>query len=123
MSKDAGKPDPAQACGRKTLTPVSQFSAAGPRALADLMDRGRLADLAGEARRRQGLTERVRLKLPQEAAAHLVTASLSTDGVLVLTMDASVWAARIRFEALEFAGGRRVRVRVQPPQSNQPGTT
>jgi len=51
--------------------------------------------------------------LPAEMAAHLVTAGTAPTGELVLTMDASVWAARMRYHAEQF-GGQRVKIKVQP---------
>ncbi len=84
-----------------------------PRSLAELLKTGRLADLAAEARRREGLTERIRRLLPAAEAAHLVAANTSDSGELVLTMDSSVWAARVRYRA-EDLGAERLRVRVLP---------
>ncbi len=84
-----------------------------PRSLADLLSGGELGAVAAEARRRRDLTHEIRALLPAEMAAHLVTAGTSPTGELVLTMDASVWAARVRYHAEEF-GGQRVRVKVQP---------
>ena len=83
------------------------------RSLADLLAGGELGALAAEARRRRDLTGEIRELLPAELAAHLVTAGTTRAGDLVLTMDASVWAARLRFHAEEL-GGQRVKVKVQP---------
>ena len=85
-----------------------------PKSLADLLGGGHLAALGAEARRRRDLTEQVRAMLPPEAAGHLVSASIAAAGELVLTMDASAWAARVRYLAEEIGGGRRVRVKVRP---------
>ncbi len=85
-----------------------------PRSLADLLTGGELGALAAEARRRRDLTAEIRALLPAEMAPHLVTAGTSPTGELVLTMDASVWAARIRYHA-ELLGGQRIKVKVQPP--------
>jgi hypothetical protein len=84
-----------------------------PRSLADLLSGGELGAVAAEARRRRDLTHEIRALLPAEMAAHLVMAGTSPTGELVLTMDASVWAARVRYHAEEL-GGQRVRVKVQP---------
>ena len=95
-----------------------------PRSLAELLKTGSLADLAVEARRREGLTERIRGLLPAEEAAHLVAVHAMDTGELVLTMDSSVWAARVRYRA-EDLGEERLRVRVLPqtPQSGNAGTS
>ena len=84
-----------------------------PRSLADLLADGPLGAVAAEARRRADLTDEIRSLLPAEMAAHLVTAGTAPSGELVLTMDASVWAARMRYHA-EQLGGQRIKVRVQP---------
>ena len=83
------------------------------RSLADLLADGALGAVAAEAKRRRDLTEEIRSLLPAEMAAHLVTAGRSPAGELVLTMDASVWAARMRYHA-EQLGNQRIKVRVQP---------
>ena len=95
-----------------------------PRSLAELLETGNLADLAAEARRREGLTARIRGLLPSDEAAHLVAANATDSGELVLMMDSSVWAARVRYRA-EDLGADRLRVRVLPPlaQSDKPGTS
>ena len=84
-----------------------------PRSLADLLADGALGAVAAEARRRRNLTDEIRSLLPADLAAHLVTAGTSPAGELVLTMDASVWAARVRYHAEEL-GGQRIKVKVQP---------
>jgi hypothetical protein len=89
-------------------------SATKAKSLADLLAGGRLGALTAEARRRRELTEQVRALLPAEAAPHLVTASTGPAGELVLTMDASVWAARVRYYAERVGGARGLVVRVQP---------
>ncbi len=85
---------------------------------------GNLADITAEARRREGLTERIRRLLPVDEAAHLVAASTTDSGELVLMMDSSVWAARVRYRA-EDLGAQRLRVRVLPQiaQPDKPGTS
>lgn len=89
-----------------------------PKALADVLAGGELGKLGAEARRRRDLTEQLRGALPAEAAPHLVTASTLPSGELVLTMDASVWAARVRYLAAEL-GVERIRVRVRPSQGDR----
>ncbi len=84
-----------------------------PRTLADLLAGGELGAIAAEAKRRRDLTEEIRSLLPADMAPHLVTAGTAPTGELVLTMDASVWAARMRFHA-EQLGGQRIKVKVQP---------
>lgn len=85
------------------------------RSLADLLAGGELGALAAEARRRRDLTAEIRALLPAEMAPHLVTAGTTRAGELVLTMDTSVWAARVRYHAEQLGGGGRpVKVKVQP---------
>jgi hypothetical protein len=84
-----------------------------PIPLSELLQTGSLADLAAEAGRRESLTERIRSLLPTKEGAHLVAASQSDSGELVLMMDSSVWAARVRFRAEEL-GTDQLRVRVLP---------
>jgi hypothetical protein len=84
-----------------------------PTAVADLMSRGRLGDLAREAQRRRAVADRVRAQLPPEEAEHLVGASTTETGELVLVMDSPVWAARVRYRAEEL-GAKQLRVKVVP---------
>jgi hypothetical protein len=84
-----------------------------PKSLEELLGSGRLAALGTEARRRRETTARIRALLPADAAPHLVSASRTEDGALLLTMDSSVWAARVRYLG-EHLGAERVRVRVNP---------
>lgn len=93
------------------MSPKSVLKA--PRSLADLLADGALGTVAAEARRRRDLTDEIRSLLPADMAAHLVTAGTSPTGELVLTMDASVWAARMRYYA-EQLGEQRIKVKVQP---------
>jgi len=51
--------------------------------------------------------------LPPEEAEHLVSASTSAAGELVLVMDSAVWAARVRYRGAEL-GAERLKVRVVP---------
>jgi hypothetical protein len=84
-----------------------------PKSLEELLTGGRLAALGEEARRRRESTERIRALLPPDAAAHLVSARRGDDGELVLTMDASVWAARVRYLGDQL-GAARIKVKVNP---------
>ena len=84
-----------------------------PRSIADLLADGALGAVAAEAKRRRDLTDEIRSLLPADMAAHLVTAGTSPTGELVLTMDASVWAARVRYHA-EQLGGQPIKVKVHP---------
>ena len=81
--------------------------------LAELLDTGNLGRLASESRQRQNLADEIRRRLPEEEATHLVAANTDDEGRLVLVMDASVWAARVRYMAREL-GEDRIRVRVIP---------
>ena len=90
-----------------------------PQSLADLLSSGDLGQLAAEAERRRDLAERIRALLPADEAAHLVSASTDAEGELILVMDASVWAARVRYRA-ERLGRERIKVRVVP-RPERPG--
>ena len=81
--------------------------------LAELLNSGSLGKLTAESRRLQDLADTIRQRLPAEEAAHLVAANTDDEGRLVLVMDASVWAARVRYMAREL-GEDRIRVRVLP---------
>ena len=84
-----------------------------PKSLEELLASGRLASLGEEARLRRNATESIRALLPPDAAPHLVSANRSDDGTVVLTMDASVWAARARYLG-DCIGAARVKVKVNP---------
>ena len=81
--------------------------------LAELLNSGNLGKLTAESRRLQDLADSIRERLPAEEAAHLVAANTDEEGRLVLVMDASVWAARVRYMAREL-GEDRIRVKVVP---------
>ena len=81
--------------------------------LAELLNSGSLGELTAESRRLQDLADTIRQRLPAEEAAHLVAANTDDEGRLVLVMDASVWAARVRYMAREL-GEDRIRVKVLP---------
>ena len=94
------------------------MAAKDPKSLTDLLQCGALGKLTAEAQRRRGLTQRVRALLPADEAAHLVSVSTDSEGELVLVMDASVWAARVRYHAKRL-GRDRITVKVLP-RSYQP---
>lgn len=100
-----------------------KMSLGSPRRLADLLASGRLGHLTREAKGRRGLTDRIRTLLPADQAKHLISASTNDAGELILLMDASVWAARVRYSAKQL-GVHRIRVKVLPHlnQSDNPGT-
>ena len=81
--------------------------------LAELLNSGNLGKLTAESRRLQDLADSIRERLPAEEAAHLVAANTDEEGRLVLVMDASVWAARVRYMAREL-GEEGIRVKVVP---------
>jgi hypothetical protein len=84
-----------------------------PRPLAELLRGGSLAALVEEASERRALTAQARKWLSEEEGPHLVAASRDPDGVLVLTMDSAVWAARVRYRA-GADGSPGLRVKVSP---------
>ena len=95
-----------------------------PLSLLELLETGSLANLAAEAHRREKLTAQIRALLPVEEAAHLVTASLTENGELLLMMDSSAWAARVRYRADELSAAKlNVRVLPQTDQSDSSGTS
>ncbi len=81
--------------------------------LAELLNSGSLGRLTAESQRLQDLADSIRERLPEEEASHLVAANTDDEGRLVLVMDASVWAARVRYMAREL-GEDRIKVRVLP---------
>lgn len=93
--------------------PVPDSAPMPPDTLAELLRSGSLGKLTAESRRLQDLADSVRRRLPAAEAAHLVAANTDDDGRLVLVMDASVWAARVRYLAREL-GEDRVSVKVLP---------
>jgi hypothetical protein len=81
--------------------------------MSELLREGPLARLLREAERRRTETARIRELLPSEEGAHVVSATTSESGELVLVMDTPAWAARARYvvSALPHA---RVKIRVVP---------
>jgi hypothetical protein len=84
-----------------------------PRHMSELLKEGPLARLLREAERRRTETARVRKLLPTEEAAHVVSATTSESGELVLVMDTPAWAARARY-AVSALPHARVKIRVLP---------
>lgn len=84
-----------------------------PRHMSELLREGPLASLLREAERRRTETGRVRELLPTEEAAHVVSATTSESGELVLVMDTPAWAARARY-AVSALPHARVKIRVMP---------
>ena len=90
------------------------MSSGQPRRLGDLLQSGDIGRLRDEAAGRRELATSVRAALPPEDAAHLVSAHLDEEGLLVLGMDSAAWAARLRYSTTELLG-KVVRVRVAVP--------
>jgi hypothetical protein len=84
-----------------------------PRHLSELMNAGPLARLLRESERRRKETAEVRSLLPDEEAAHLVSAATNEAGELVLVMDSPSWAARVRYCLRELPKAP-IRIRVVP---------
>jgi hypothetical protein len=84
-----------------------------PRHLSEFLNAGPLSRVLRESERRRLETARVRKLLPEEEAAHVVSAATNEAGELVLVMDTPSWAARVRYcvSALPHA---RVKVRALP---------
>lgn len=91
----------------------------GPQKLGDLLSSDLLKNLAERGREHRELTAEVRGALPAEEALHVVMAELDARGRLLVTMDSSAWAARVRFRA-EQLGERGLRVRVLPSGGADP---
>jgi len=81
--------------------------------MSELLREGPLASLLREAERRRTETVRIRELLPTEEAAHVVSATTSESGELVLVMDTPAWAARARY-AVSALPHARVKIRVMP---------
>ncbi len=91
--------------------------------LGDLLGSGGLGRLAREAEAHRDLTARVRARLPEAEAAHLVSVHAEA-GRWVVAMDSPAWAARVRYRAAELGGAVPVRVTVVPQgQSGKPGAS
>jgi hypothetical protein len=84
-----------------------------PRHLSEFLGSGQVARLMREAERRRMETVRIRSLLPSEEAAHLVSASTSETGELVLVMDTPTWAARVRY-CVAGLPNADVKIRVLP---------
>jgi hypothetical protein len=84
-----------------------------PFEISQLLRSGELGKLAGRAAEREATTLAIRKLLPPDEAEHVVSASLTADGALVVAMDSSAWAAKVRYRR-EMLGVERLRVRVVP---------
>jgi hypothetical protein len=87
----------------------------GPRSVGDLLQAGDISRLRSEAAARRELADRVRAELPDPESKHLVGAHFDDSGRLVLGMDSSAWAARVRYSQTMLLG-REIRVRVAVPE-------
>jgi len=88
----------------------------GPRSLGDLLQSGDISQLRKEALVRRELAEEVRARLPEDQAAHVVSAHVADDGRLVVGVDSAAWAARLRYSTPELLG-RTLRVQVTAPSA------
>jgi len=91
-----------------------------PQSLAQIMAGSqRLQGLDQARQTRAAWTDAAQKWLPSDIAAHLVAATLQ-DGVLVLSFDSSVWAARCRYVERQILAAaadatiKGVKVRVHP---------
>jgi hypothetical protein len=84
-----------------------------PRRLAELLDEGRLGALRDEALRRRKATVNPVSCLSADEAEHVVSASVDSEGALVLVLDSPAWGARLRYRAVEL-GFTTVKVKVRP---------
>ena len=84
-----------------------------PRHLSELLNAGPLARVLRESERRRLETARVRKLLPDEEAAHVVSAATNETGELVLVMDTPSWAARVRY-CLRGLPDTEIKIRVVP---------
>lgn len=73
-----------------------------------------------QLRRDEGLLGEVRARLPVSTRSHCLEAAVKS-GVLILTLDSSSWATRVRYLEVDLAatfaaaGVTAVRTRVRPP--------
>lgn len=95
------------------------MSADGPRPINDLLESSGLSRLGAEARSRRVLAARVREELPEDQAVHVVSAHLDEHDRLVIGVDSSAWAARLRYSSANLLG-HEVRVKVVAPGSTEP---
>ena len=86
-----------------------------PRRIGELLQSGDISRLRQQALVRRELADDVRAQLGADEAAHVVSAHVDDDGTLVVGMDSSAWAARIRYACPELLG-RPLRVRVGIPK-------
>ncbi|OUU80153.1 MAG: hypothetical protein CBC38_01790 [Gammaproteobacteria bacterium TMED78] len=74
---------------------------------------GELPDLMREIKRREEITNKIKDLLPKEDAVHLVNSNITEDGIIILVVDSSEWAARIRYIASEIIR-KKIIVKVLP---------
>jgi hypothetical protein len=77
---------------------------------------GKMSNLIKEINRHNKITIKIKELLPKEDAAHLVDANISKDGTLVLLVDSSEWAARIRYIAPDLVK-KKIIVKVLPQKN------
>jgi hypothetical protein len=109
----------------------------GPKSLAELLSSGpaALQDLAHRAAEHAGLTEALRRGLPPVAGERITMATLESDGTLVVSVDSSAWANRLRYEEATILrlcrairpDAKNVRLRVarlspEPAEPESPGS-
>jgi len=92
----------------------------GPRKVGDFLGSGELARIAGEAKNRRELVALVRAELPPAEADHVVSAYVNDADQLVIGVDSSAWAARLRYSRDELLG-RQLKVRVTAPGTASTG--
>jgi len=73
----------------------------GPKSLSEIVNSecSGIGTLAARARERADLGDYLRGALPDELAAHLLSANVNSEHCLVVLCDGPEWAARLRFES------------------------
>jgi hypothetical protein len=87
----------------------------------EFLAEGDLSRLASEARARRELVVRVRAELDSAEAEHVISACVNAADELVVGMDSSAWAARLRYSRDELLGFS-LKVRVTAPGSTPAGS-
>jgi len=85
-----------------------------PRSIGQLLRTGAISSLSAEAAARRELADRVRSALPAEEAEHVVSAHVDESGRLVVGVDSSAWAARLRHSKSKLLE-KELKVRVTIP--------
>lgn len=86
-------------CRQKAPIPSHFMSAIRLEKLLKSGNAGSLDKLIRHAQHLDELTGQLRAALPEELAAHLLSANLRESGELVLICSSSAWASRLRFES------------------------